>query len=258
MSQRPLALVTGASSGIGRAYARLLAREGHDLWLVARRTDRLEELARELARTGCSVVVDPLDLSEPISVADLCLRMAREERLRVLIHNAGFGVRGEVGEADPARLLAMARVHVEATIGLCSAVAPILKRAGEGLVVVVASIAGRLVGEGSAAYCATKSFQISFARSLRRELSGKGIQVQSLCPGYTRSEFHDTPEYAHWDRTSVPSWLWTTSEQVAERSWKDRHREICVPGFWNRQVWHLAGLSMVGWIRERIRRRVRR
>lgn len=254
MSNRPIALVTGASSGIGEAYARLLAREGHDLWLVARRGDRLEALAREAAGLGAKTRVDVRDLSDSTQLAALSRDIQAEPGLEVLVHNAGFGVRGEVGEAASAKLLAMASVHVDATIALTSAAVPGMRQRGRGAVVVVASIAGRLVGSGSATYCATKAFQISYTRSLARELSWRGVTVQSLCPGYTRSEFHDTPEYAQWNRDSVPGWLWTTSEEVAASSWRNRHKEVCVPGWGNKVVWMLAGMPVVGWIRERIRR----
>ncbi|HNY31634.1 MAG TPA: SDR family NAD(P)-dependent oxidoreductase [Fibrobacteria bacterium] len=254
MSHRHLALITGASSGIGAAYARLLAREGHDLWLVARRGDRLEALAEEFSALGVQVRVDVRDLADASQLAALSEDVRSCGGLSVLVHNAGFGVRGEVGEASAEKLLAMATVHVDATIALTSAAVPAMREKGRGAIVVVASIAGRLVGSGSATYCATKSFEISYTRSLCRELSWRGVSVQALCPGYTRTEFHDTPEYAHWDRNSVPSWLWTTAEEVATASWRNRHREVCVPGWGNKLVWCLAGVPVVGWIRERIRR----
>jgi short-subunit dehydrogenase len=255
MSHRPLALVTGASSGIGEAYARLLAREGHDLWLVARRGDRMEALAKEFLGSGAKTRVDVRDLSDPVQLLELADSIRREPRLDVLIHNAGFGVRGEVGEADSVKLLSMAAVHVDATIALTSAATPGMRERGQGAIVVVASIAGRLVGSGSATYCATKAFQISYTRSLHRELAWRGVTVQALCPGYTRSEFHDTPEYTHWNRDSVPAWLWTTSEEVACASWKNRRSEVCVPGFGNRLVWWVASVPLISWCRERFRRR---
>ncbi|MBK8803675.1 MAG: SDR family NAD(P)-dependent oxidoreductase [Fibrobacteres bacterium] len=255
MSYRPLALVTGASSGIGAAYAKLLAHEGHDLWLVARRGDRLHALAGELASLGAAARVDVRDLSHPEDLIALSDSIRSEPGLEVLVHNAGFGVRGEVGEADSVKLLSMATVHVDATIALTSAAVPAMRERGRGAIVVVASIAGRLVGSGSATYCATKAFQISYTRSLAREVSWKGVSVQALCPGYTRTEFHDTPEYAHWNRDSVPRWLWTTAQEVAEASWKRRKREVCVPGWGNRLVWWLAAVPMISWFREQFRRR---
>ena len=252
---RPTALVTGASSGIGEAYARLLASRGFDLWLVARRGDRLERLCQELSsRHGVGARATVCDLADRAQMEALCQQVTREAHLEVLVHNAGFGVHGQVGEADPARLQAMVDVHVSSTVALCSAAAPVLKARGKGAIVVVSSIAGWLVGAGSATYCATKAFETSFARSLAKELAPHGVLVQALCPGYTRTEFHDTPEYAHWKRESVPRVLWSSPDEVASRSWKHLGKgEVCVPGRLNRLVVAVGRNDMVSRLRERIR-----
>jgi hypothetical protein len=255
---RPIALVTGSSSGIGEAYAMLLAREGHDLWLVARGKERLEALATELSGLGAACRVWPCDLSDRRDLSALADAVRAEPRLSVLVHAAGFGVHGDVGVADPAKLQAMADVQVGATIALCAAAAPGMRSRRAGDIVIVSSIAGWLAGSGSATYCATKAFEITFARSLSRELRRHGVRVQALCPGYTRTRFHDTPEYAHWNRGSVPAFLWSTPEFVAQCSWKRRGRgEICVPGFFNRLLGLVATVGLanpLGQIRERIRR----
>jgi len=255
---RPLALVTGASSGIGEAYARLLAREGHDLWLVARGRERLEVLAAELSGLGATCRVVPCDLSDRQELSGLADAVRAEPRLSVLVHAAGFGVHGEVGEADPAKLQAMADVHVGATIALCSAAAPGMRSRGAGSIVIVSSIAGWLAGSGSATYCATKAFETTFARSLSRELRRHGVRVQALCPGYTRTRFHDTAEYAHWSRSTVPAFLWSTSEFVVETSWKRLGRgEVCAPGWFNTCLRLVATVGLanpLGRLRERVRR----
>jgi len=255
---RPIALVTGASSGIGEAYARLLAREGHDLWLVARNRGRLEALSRELSVFGAACRVHVCDLSDRESTTALADEVRLERRLSVLVHNAGFGVHGEVGEADPSRLQAMADVHVGATIALCSAAAAGMRERQAGSIVAVSSIAGMLVGSGSATYCATKAFELSFARSLALELHPFGVRVQALCPGYTRTRFHDTPEYAHWSRESVPAFLWSTPEFVASESWKRLGRGVvCLPGAFNRLLGLVAAMGLAGPL-GRLRRRIRR
>jgi short-subunit dehydrogenase len=181
-----------------------------------------------------------------------------EPRLSVLVHNAGFGIHGDVGEANPAKLQAMADVHVGATIALCSAAAPGMRSRKAGSIVIVSSIAGWLAGSGSATYCATKAFETTFARSLSRELRRHGVRVQALCPGYTRTRFHDTPEYAHWSRSSVPSFLWSTPEFVAAESWRRLGRgETCVPGAFNRLLALVATVGLanpLGRVRERVRR----
>ena len=180
--QPTLAVVTGASSGIGAAFARKLAALGHEVLLVARREDRLRALSEEIRRTGASAQVHACDLSDPEATRRLCERLRGEERLRVLVHAAGFGVTGPVGEADAERLEDMAQVHVNATIALTSAVVPVLRRAGEGRVVVVSSIAGWLFGTGSATYCATKAFETSYTRSLSRELGGSACAPWPCVP----------------------------------------------------------------------------
>lgn len=255
---RPVAVVTGASSGIGEAYARLLAREGHDLWLVARGRERLETLAAELSGPDTTCRVLPCDLSDRQELSALAGEIRAEPRISALVHAAGFGVHGEVGVADPAKLQAMADVHVGATIALCSAAAPGMREGRNGSIVVVASIAGWLAGSGSATYCATKAFEIAFARSLSRELRRHGVRVQALCPGYTRTRFHDTPEYAHWSRSSVPSFLWSTPEFVATESWRRLGRgEVRAPGAFNRLLGLVAAVGLanpLGRLRERVRR----
>lgn len=254
---RPLAVVTGASSGIGAAFARKLAHEGHDLLLVARREDRLRGLADELARLGATCEIRPCDLSDPAARDALCGELRTRASLRTLVHNAGFGVTGAVGVADPGRLEDMAQVHVNATIALTSAVAPHLREAKSGRIVVVSSIAGWLFGAGSATYCATKAFETSYTRSLARELKPFGVRTLALCPGYTRTEFHDTQEYADWDRSTVPSWMWDTPESVVEQAWKalERGKALCVPGLVNKLVVFSMATGVLGIVRERIRRR---
>jgi short-subunit dehydrogenase len=254
---RPLAVVTGASSGIGAAFARKLAREGHDLLLVARREDRLRALATELATLGARSEVMVCDLADPLQREALCADLRTRTGLGALVHNAGFGVTGAVGVADAKRLEDMAQVHVNATIALTSAVAPGMRAARSGRVVVVSSIAGWLFGAGSATYCATKAFETSYTRSLARELKPFGVRTLALCPGYTRTEFHDTPEYADWNRGTVPSWMWDTPESVVSHAWKalERGKALCVPGLVNKLVVFSMATGVLGVVRERIRRR---
>lgn len=257
MTDRPVAVVTGASSGIGVAWALQLAREGYDLLLVARRADRLRTVAGQVENLGAKAAIRVCDLSDPVQREALCRELGELPRLEALVHNAGFGVTGAVGVADASRLEDMAQVHVNATIALASAVAPVLGRAGRGRVVVVSSIAGWLFGAGSATYCATKAFETSFTRSLARELKPSGVKVLALCPGYTRTEFHDTPEYADWNRDNVPSWMWDTPDGVVAKAWKDleRGKALCVPGLVNKLVVFSMSTGILGIVRERLRRR---
>lgn len=251
------AVVTGASSGIGEAFALALADRGMPVLLSGRDRTRLEAVVDRIRANGGLAEVDLRDLSVASDRQALADRVAAMDDLGILVHAAGFGVTGAVGAADPARLEAMAGVHVLSTLALCSAAAPVLRRRGSGAVVVVSSIAGWLTGSGSATYCATKAFQTSFARSLARELAPHGVRAMALCPGYTRSRFHDTPEYAGWDRASVPAFLWSDPDAVVRRALSDlqRGREVSVPGVWNRFLVAVAGSDLLSPLRERIRRR---
>ena len=208
-----------------------------------------------MAATGAESRIQEGDLSDRRFLAELSEGVRNEPRLSFLLHNAGFGVHGAVGEADPDRLQAMADVHVSATIALCSAAAVGFRQRRSGDVVVVSSIAGWLTGSGSATYCATKAFETSFARSLAQEMRPFGVRVQALCPGWTLTGFHDTPEYAHWSRSSVPKALWSTAEEVVRASWETLGRgDVCIPGRLNRLVTAVGRAIPVGRIRDRIRR----
>lgn len=213
------ALITGASSGIGEVYARRLAALGYDLLLTARRTDRLEALAGELAAAhGISVETLTADLSDPAGLQRLEAHVAAMPALAMLVNNAGYGTPGLVAEADPDLLAGMIQVHLIATVRLCRAALPAMVRAGTGTVINVSSVAAFLPTPRGAVYSATKSFLNPFSEALQVEVAGAGIRVQALCPGFTYTGFHDTPEYGRFDRSSVPTWMWMTADQVVDIS----------------------------------------
>lgn len=185
------ALVTGASSGIGREYAIALAREGLDLVLVARRADRLESIAAKLrARHGVRVLVIAEDLATP-GAAERIVAIVRRRNLDValLVNNAGFGSFGSFDEQDLANQRAMVDVNCAAVVELTRLMLPSIKERGRGGVIVVASVLGLFPMPRMATYAATKAFDLFFAMSLWGELRGTGIDVQALCPGPTQSEF---------------------------------------------------------------------
>ncbi len=186
-----LALVTGASSGIGWELARIHAEHRGDLILVARRESRLAELADRLrADHGVTVYVLARDLSEPGAAAALVADLDRADlRPTILINNAGFGYHGRFHEQDLARNARMVRLNIVALMELCGLLAPRLERAGRGRILNVGSVAGMVPGPYQAVYFATKSFVNSFSQALAAELQGTGVTVTVLCPGPTRSEF---------------------------------------------------------------------
>ena len=219
MKHKGTALVTGASSGIGAAFAHQLAAQGYHLILVARRKPQLEALASQL-RHQVEVTVHPADLSDAAETTTLCELAASHPEITLLVNNAGFGTAGLLWLADEAKQLAMLRLHVDATYLLCRAVLPQMVARKSGAIINVSSIAAFFHGVENVNYCATKAYINSFSQSLQDEVKAHHISVQSLCPGYTYSEFHDSAEYDNFERSSVPDKLWMTSEEVVAISLK--------------------------------------
>jgi short-subunit dehydrogenase len=210
---RPLALVTGASSGIGATFARRLAREGYSLILVARRRDRLEELARELG--GAETLAADLTRDDELKAVEQ--RIAAASNLDLLVNNAGFGTKGRYFEIPVESQDQMHRLHVMATLRLAHAALGGMVARRKGAVINVSSVAGFGHSPGNVSYCATKAWMNSFTEGLHLDLrrAGSPVKVQCLCPGFTLSEFHDV---IRMDRKRVPGWLWTPAEDVVESS----------------------------------------
>jgi uncharacterized protein len=230
-----VALITGASSGIGAVYARALAREGYALILVARREARLQALAEELAqRYHVPVEVLVADLADPAGVAVVEARIAAtgdgaDTALAFLVNNAGFGIQGAFAESDIARHEAMIRVHVDATVRLTRAALPGMLARDCGAIVNVASLAAFFPITGSVTYGATKAYLTSFTEALHQELAGTGVRVQALCPGFTRTEFQSTGQI---DEERIPNFAWMSAEAVVKQSLRDldNGQVISVPG----------------------------
>ena len=228
---RPLALVTGASAGIGRVFCERLASRGHDLLVVARNRSRLEGLKRELEEHyGVVVEVFPADLTIDTDVSLLAARITQSPQLALLVNNAGFGTRGSLANASPARQEAMLQLHTMTPMRLSQAALPVLLNKGRGAIVNVSSVASFLFSAYNVNYCATKAYLTSFSEGLAAELAGSGVRVQALCPGFTRSEFHQRMEL---DVGDIPSWLWMSADRVVDASLACLARGrpvVCVPG----------------------------
>ena len=230
---RPIALVTGASAGIGATFARQLAAEGYDLILVARRLAALGELAATL-RAECGVAVETIaaDLTRDDDVSRICDRMASEDRLALLVNNAGFGTRGMFFETDAAQQDAMHRLHVLATERLTRAALPGMVARRAGGIINVASVAAFIQAPGNISYCATKTWMVSFTEGLSMELKrmGSPVTAQALCPGYTYTDFH---EVMGVDRRKImtPGW-WMSADSVVAESLRGlkRGKLLVVPG----------------------------
>jgi short-subunit dehydrogenase len=230
-STRPLAVVTGASAGIGKEFCHQLATRGYDLLAVARDAARLDALRRELeARQPIAVDVFPADLTLEDDVTRLAGLIAGSPRLELLVNNAGFGTRGTFADASPARQEAMLRLHTLAPMRLTQAALTVLLPKGRGAVVNVSSVASFAYSAGNVNYCATKAYLTSFSEGLDAELRGTGVRVQALCPGLTRSEFHDRMQA---DVKDLPGHMWLSSGKVVAASLQNLARRgpvICVPG----------------------------
>jgi uncharacterized protein len=256
---RPLAVVTGASAGIGKVFAQKLAARSYDLIVVARDTSRLESLRQELeGKYGTTVEVFPADLTIDTDVSLLAERMTQSPRLALLVNNAGFGTRGAMVDASPARQEAMIQLHVMAPMRLTQAALPLLIKNGRGAIVNVSSVASFLFSPGNVNYCATKAYLTSFSEGLAAELRGTGVRIQALCPGFTRSEFHQRMKV---EVTDVPNWMWLSAEYVVDTSLRAIDRGgpvVCVPAL-QYKLYVLLLRFMPRWVIARVTsRRTRR
>ncbi len=228
------ALVTGASSGIGAAYAHALRRRGERLVLVARRGDRLSRLAEELGGEEWAIAL-PLDLAAPGSASRLETEVAsRGLVVDLLVNNAGLGHTAPFAEQPPEVLRAMIDVNVRAVVELTQVFLPGMKERGRGRIVNVASNAAFQPVPFLTVYAATKSFVLSFTEGLAEEIRGSGVRVQALCPGLTRTEFLDVAGTHQGLRVTRTPML--TAEEVVEASLRglDRGRLRVVTGWTNR------------------------
>ena len=186
---KPVIIITGASSGIGAATARRLAQEQVCLTLAARRASRLEELAKEVEAAGSEALIVPTDVTQRADIQQMLQRtLERWGRVDVLLNNAGISFDEPLVELEPDKIRTEVAVNLTAVIECSQAVLPTMLRQKAGHIINVASIEGLIATPGSSVYCATKFGVFGFSDALRRQLRGSGVHVSAVCPGYTPSE----------------------------------------------------------------------
>ena len=227
---KKVALITGASAGLGVEFARQLSKRGHRLVLAARRKDRLEELAKELGNARAVAI----DLSKPNAAAKLLADVAAAgEQVDLLVNNAGFGLIGRFAELDAKRERQMVDLNIGVLMDLCRAVAPDMIKRKSGGILNVASTAAFQPGPNMAVYFATKAFVLSFTEALHEELKPHSVKVSCLCPGPTRTEFGEVAGFGGnglFDRTAM------AAPAVVEAGIKalEKNRAVVVPGLVNK------------------------
>ena len=241
MTRIERALVTGASSGIGTAFARRLAARGVHPVLVARRADRLRALAEELTRDhGVDAEVVVADLVDPADRERVVDRLRSPDRVvDLLVNNAGFGAYGAVHRAEPAMLDQMIEVNVTAPLQLTRAAPPGMRTRDNGGVINVGSTAGERPGPHAAVYGASKAFVNRWTEALHEESRGTGVRVLLLAPGFTATEFQEVAGVA---ADVAPAGLAADPEEVVDAALEAfaRGRAVCVPRAADRALLHAA------------------
>ena len=235
-----VALVTGGTSGIGAAFARLLAARGYDLVLVARSIDRLDEMAAELRASGRTVEVLPADLADRNAVARVVERLSDPARpIDLLVNNAGFGIHASLLDTDVSEFDRGFEVMCRTVFVLSGAAARGMVHRGSGRILNVSSTAGFLT---MGSYSSIKAWVTSYTESLAVELRGTGVGVTALCPGWVRTEFHDR---AGIRSSSIPNFMWLDAEQLVSAALRDvdRGTVISIPTLRYRALIGLARLA---------------
>lgn len=240
-------IVTGASSGIGAEIARQLARRGLGVTLVARREEKLRDLAGELAELGVRAEVVAADLSDEAARTGLPDAVAeRGLTPDVLVNNAGFSTMGPVHRSDPAREVQMLRTDVEAVAHLCSLFTPGMVARGQGAILNVASTAAFQPIPGQAGYSASKAFVLTYSQAMGQELRGTGVSVTTLCPGPVETGFAEAAGLTDDEaEAAMPKVMWVPAPAVAKAAVDGmaRGRSVVIPGAPNRVLARVAHLT---------------
>ncbi|MGC9777833.1 MAG: SDR family oxidoreductase [Candidatus Heimdallarchaeota archaeon] len=250
--KKNFALITGASSGIGEAFARKLASQGYNLIIVARRKKRLQLLAAELQeKHSIHIEVFPADLTKEQDLTKIEKKIAEFTNISMLVNNAGFGTRGSFAEVDITKSVNMIKVHIIASTRLTKAVLPQMINQNKGVIINLGTLAVGLPNPGVTVYTATKSYLTNFSESLQAEMNGKNldIKIQILCPGLTQTDFFNTEEYGYQTLDDEDEFDVQSADEVVEESLASLTKEavVVVPGSKNREILSLMSNEGKSW-----------
>jgi len=232
------AFITGASAGIGASYAKAFAQKGFDLILLARRKDRLQALADQIESEyaiHCEII--SADLSDSDDVEKAITHIQTIDNLDVLINNAGFATIGYFADIPVEKSMQMFHTHMTAAVRLTHAALQGMLKRGGGAIINVSSMGAFLLTPGNVMYDATKSFLATFSENLSLEINDRGIRIQALCPGFTRTEFHDVGDFKDFDKSVIPDAAWMMPDDVVSLSLEALEKDksvVFIPGRKNR------------------------
>jgi len=242
--------ITGASSGIGASYAKAFAKNGFDLVLLARRKDRLQALANQLESDDsirCEII--SADLAEKEEIEKVTRHIRQIDNLDILINNAGFATIGYFADIPIEKSMRMFHTHMTATVQFTHAALQVMYKRERGAIINVSSMGAFVLTPGNVLYDATKSFLATFSENLWLEVREKGIKVQALCPGFTRTEFHEVGDFKNFDKSTIPDSLWMMPDEVVRQSLKaleNSRNVVFIPGWKKRLVkWIIQHSSII-------------
>ena len=233
------AIITGATSGIGASFANKLAAQGYNLVITGRRKKELQSLADEIeTKQKVSVLVQLLDLDDNNQLEKFIKYVKTIDNMGMLVNNAGFGTYDDFWKQELSRQEKMVAVHVLATMKLVYGVLPMMIKNKKGFIINVSSLGSFLPLRKNAVYAGTKAFLTIFTESLHLELLKTGIRVQVLCPGFTRTNFHQRIDTIQQDMKELEKLHWMSADKVVDCSLASlrKNRVVCVPGFRNRLI----------------------
>ena len=248
--------ITGASAGIGASYAKAFAKNGFDLVLLARRKDRLQALANQLESDGsihCDII--SADLAEKQEIKKVANHIRQIDNLDMLINNAGFATIGYFADIPIEQSMRMFHTHMTATVQFTHAALQAMLKRKRGAIINVSSMGAFMLTPGNVLYDATKSFLSTFSENLWLEVCDKGIKVQALCPGFTRTEFHEVGDFKNFDISTIPDSLWMMPDEVVRQSLKaleNSRNVVFIPG-WKKRLfkWFIQHSSIIRKILQR-------